>query len=238
MAKVISPIFSVMSGKIGGMVFLHGRGGLIIARALVIPINPQTEYQSAVRSHLTDASRDWGVRLTQAQRDVWEDYAKITPYTNTIGQEVILTGHQMYVAVRTAILGVDPATPIGQFDNCGCEGGMFRTPLCTVADCPDLGDIGGVITVTNDDTTEAMSGDITLSPPQGAAKNFYKGPYDPKTATPFGPIAAGDSEEVPFCELSCVGSRYFYKVRAFKDQTPHKISPLVRGSFIAVETGV
>src|SRR5688572_29912338 len=54
-------------GKVGGGVFTKSRSGDVLRRR-VVPSNPQTGPQTAVRSYLSDISAEWR-QLTQAQRD-------------------------------------------------------------------------------------------------------------------------------------------------------------------------
>lgn len=234
MAKVKSTIFSVMKGKIGGLVFFNGPGGAILVRELVIPVNPNTPEQQEARTQMTNASKSWGIDLDDTERKSWVDYALVTPYENGLGQEMILSGMMMYVAVRTAVLGCDPAVPLSQFDLASCVGGQFLDPVISIKDCLTPEECGGIVQITNNDPTLTMSGMIMISGPQSAGVKFYRGPYDPTTMETFGPIAVSGTEDVSFCDLGCEGQKFFFKIRAYTAVTPYKISRMIYGSFTSV----
>lgn len=234
MAIVKSTIFSVMKGKIGGLVFFNGRYGAIIVRELVIPVNPDTSEQKEARLQLTNASKSWSTDLTDLERKGWDDYAKITPYVNSVGDTVYLTGHAMYVAVRTACLGGDPTIAISQFKTACCDGGMFLDPVVDLIECDTPPECGSKLQITNNDPLLSMTGTIQISGPQNPGVKFYHGPYDPTTAQLFGPIAAGSGVEVQYCDVACEGATFFWKMRTFTSASPYKISRLHRGSFVSV----
>lgn len=73
--KVISPLFSSMSGKLGGAVGSKARGGINYFRALVIPTNPSTLLQTAIRQAVQSVSSLWQNVLTETQQQGWWDIA-------------------------------------------------------------------------------------------------------------------------------------------------------------------
>ncbi len=93
--KFLSSVWSSASGSIGGTTYSTGQGGLI-AKARKVPTNPNTIAQQSIRSAMGTASNNWGNVLSAAQRQSWEDYASLTPLTNSLGQEIIVSGVQMY----------------------------------------------------------------------------------------------------------------------------------------------
>lgn len=237
MAKIKSTFFGFITGKWGGSVFYNGANGWIIVRDWVVPVNPATPYQVAARERFTNASKDWSKLLTEANRDSWIDYAKNTPYTKG-GNQYILSGSQMYIAVRTSVMKGAPLTVPSAFSTCACEPGMLHDLDIGVIPCPTPLDCGGAIKITNTDPALAISGYVELSPPQNQSVKFYKGPFDPKTTVNFGTILPGGNEDVEFCDDTCEGSRYFYRVRSYTTATPYKISNVQIGSYISTCTPV
>jgi hypothetical protein len=73
--KVTSAIFSSFSGSIAGAVAAKARGGIAYLRARVIPSNPSTSFQSAIRSAVSAVAARWSSILTQANRDSWNGKA-------------------------------------------------------------------------------------------------------------------------------------------------------------------
>lgn len=112
-----SQVFTQVSGSIGGTTFSHNNAGLY-TRARTIPVNPNSTDQQTVRGNMTTLAQAWGQTLTQPQRTLWENYAALTPVTGKFGDELILSGQQMYircntVGLRGSVARVDngPALP-------------------------------------------------------------------------------------------------------------------------------
>ena len=95
-----SPVYTQASGSIGGLTYSHNRGGLY-TRARSIPTNPNSTEQQTVRAAFGSLSQRWTQTLTETQRDEWENYAALTPVTNRLGDELILSGQQMYIRCNT-----------------------------------------------------------------------------------------------------------------------------------------
>ena len=94
------------SGKLGGHVYSGGRSGASVhtsARAR----NPQTIYQTEVRSRFTRFTQGWR-DLTESQRDTWYDAEESFSRTNRFGDVVTLSGKNLYESLNTqrAIIGL------------------------------------------------------------------------------------------------------------------------------------
>lgn len=89
-------IVGKISGSLGGMTAAHGRGGYYL-RNRVVPVNPNSAAQQEARNaftYLTSAWRD----LTAGERQAWEVAAANSPTTDRLGESLVLTGSQAYVA--------------------------------------------------------------------------------------------------------------------------------------------
>ena len=96
------------SGKMGGLVWSHNKGGPYI-RTRTIPTNPNSSRQQAVRSFLAQMSVSWEL-LTDEQRNAWNSWAVENPLTNPIGNSYVRTGHQAYTGLNARLL--DAALPV------------------------------------------------------------------------------------------------------------------------------
>jgi hypothetical protein len=96
-----SPIFSQASGSIGGTTFAHNRGGMY-TRNRVIPTDPQTALQVAVRNAMKSLAAYWSSTLDAGQRAAWADYAANVAMTNRLGDQVFLTGQQHFLRSNVA----------------------------------------------------------------------------------------------------------------------------------------
>ena len=69
--KISSAILTTMSGKLGGAVGSTARGGIQYLRKLVIPANPQTALQTAMRNGIAGVSAYWKSTLSPTNMLTW-----------------------------------------------------------------------------------------------------------------------------------------------------------------------
>lgn len=104
------------SGSAAGTTSSRNRFGQY-RRTRAVPVNPGSPAQSSARSSLAAASQAWA-GLTEAQRAAWAAYAEGHPRTDSLGQTIILTGHQMFVgfyaAAAAAALSLPTDAPYGE----------------------------------------------------------------------------------------------------------------------------
>lgn len=72
--KFKSTLLAEASGALAGLVFSHNRGGAYI-RQRVIPVNPSSSFQQAVRNFMLVCAGAWNNVLTVQQRAGWTWYA-------------------------------------------------------------------------------------------------------------------------------------------------------------------
>jgi hypothetical protein len=101
--KYTSTILAAASGSIAGATFSRNRGGQYIRRR-AIPSNPNSEAQGFARTNLAAAVSAWTNLLTDPQRQAWQTYAQATPVIDPLGQQITLSGQQMFVRSRTVAL--------------------------------------------------------------------------------------------------------------------------------------
>lgn len=167
----------LMSGKEGPIVYSHNRFGAY-TRRLVIPTNPNSPRQAAIRSALQNLSNVWFNVLTPEQREAWADYAANVPVTNRLGASIHLTGLNMFVRSNTQVQASAPSIRQDQapaiFDL-----GVFTPPAVDtfVAGPPSTVNIN--FTATDDWVTAGANGrlGIYISKPNDPTVNFFKGPY-------------------------------------------------------------
>lgn len=211
--KYKSALTTQASGSLRGITASHNRGGQYL-RGRVIPTNPSTTRQVAVRTGLRAAVTAWTL-LSAANRSGWTVYAGNTPVTNTLGDPITLTGQQMfirqYVSRQQASLTPLSTAP-GIFDL-----GTFTAPTLTLTASSttlsvaflnsDLWAIGGTTA-----TGSAML--VYASSPQNPSINFFKGPFQlvgkiQGTTSPAAmtlPFAAGPTGTKTFYNVVVTGS--------------------------------
>ena len=93
-----------MVGKISGNVYSKNKGGAY-SRVRVVPTNPNTSFQSAVRSTLTSLSQAWR-GLTAAQRTSWEKAVGNFARINRVGDRHSLSGNALFVSLNKNLADV------------------------------------------------------------------------------------------------------------------------------------
>jgi hypothetical protein len=180
-ALVVLPEGQQRSGKQGGIVWSHNKGGPYV-RNRAIPTNPQTDRQVAVRNAVRSISIAWELVLTQVQRDAWDTYAANVSWTNRLGQTITLSGLNHFIRcntprVQNGIARIDVAPVI--FDIAAAEGALAATASEATQD----------LTIDGDPLAswvgEANAWQFFyMGLPQNASRKFFGGPYRFITAVP------------------------------------------------------
>ena len=98
------------SGSIQANTHSHNRAGQY-KRNRRSPVQPiGTGRRAFIRSAFGQASQAWS-SLTDAQRASWAAFALDHPVTDSLGQAIILTGHQQYVRTSISAQNVGQAAP-------------------------------------------------------------------------------------------------------------------------------
>lgn len=95
------------SGSIAGQTASRNRYGQYM-RTRAIPVNPNTAFQQSIRASFGTASAAWR-SLTEAEQLAWQTYAQAHPHTDSLGQQIILTGAQMFIGINNRLAAVDLA---------------------------------------------------------------------------------------------------------------------------------
>jgi hypothetical protein len=169
-----SPLVGAGSGSLGGLTMSHNRGGQYL-RKRVVPTDPGTIRQTAVRTILGILSARWSANLTAAQRNAWDLYGASVAFINAIGETFYLTGQQQYIRSNTPRL----QTGVALVDDGPTD---FTLPTFTP---PALTDADSTVqelevTFTNTDGWANEAGGALLiyqGKPQGNGRVFFKGPY-------------------------------------------------------------
>jgi hypothetical protein len=97
------------SGSVAGVTSSRNRYGQY-RRTRAIPVQPQTQAQLDVRANLSSLSAAWR-GLDANKQSAWRSLAQSYPYTDSLGQIIILTGHQLYIAINSIrLLGAQATT--------------------------------------------------------------------------------------------------------------------------------
>ncbi len=169
-----SGLVTDLSGSFGGLTASRNRGGNYF-RARVVPVNPATPFQMAVRGFVATLTSAWLGVLTAGQRDSWNVYALNVQIPDTMGDPRNVSGIAMYVRsnvprLQAGLPRVDQGPAVfnlGPFTNPGFETFVAATNTFDVT-----------FTDTDAWANEDDSAMIILaSRPQNPSVNFFKGPY-------------------------------------------------------------
>lgn len=84
------------SGSIAGTTHARNRFGNYI-RSRTKPVNPNSQFQSDVRTALSFLTSHWSSTVTAAQRIAWGTYAAAVAMKNRLGEVIYLTGFNHYI---------------------------------------------------------------------------------------------------------------------------------------------
>lgn len=159
------------SGSLGGTTFSRNRYG-VYARQRVVPVNPNTPAQSAVRSAFSSLNAAWSL-LTDAQREAWSVYGLNTVAVDRLGQGIVLPGRQWYIGNNALRLQAG----LSIVDDGPTTFGLptMTLPVPTVT----AGDPISVAFTATDPWATAVGGALLLfvARPKAPTVNFCKGPY-------------------------------------------------------------
>lgn len=101
---IFSPGIAIgrISGRVGGEVFSHNRGGMYI-RTAAIPVQPSTQWKLDANNYLALASQAWR-NLTDVQRAGWKQFASENKITNRLGETKELPANAAYCTINTRLL--------------------------------------------------------------------------------------------------------------------------------------
>lgn len=161
------------SGKLGGIVFAHNKGGNYV-RQFRVPTNPNTGFQQDVRDFVSFLSNRWVNVLTEAQRVAWGVFAANMTSIDTIGESITLTGLNWYIKCNTLRMQAGLATVT--------DGPTTFSLSSITAPVPTIVAAGTTVSVAFTDTdawANVVGGALLVyaSRPQNQSINFFKGPF-------------------------------------------------------------
>ena len=172
--RIVSDKYTAIGGRIGSLVGTMNRAGMCF-RNWVVPANPKTAHQLAVRSTLKNLALAWSDTLTQEQRDAWNAYAATLEFTSKLGTKYTISGFGAYVQGN----GARQVGSLSRIDNGPTTPGLDTFTDVTVTF--DGGDDTITVAFTNTDAWAGEVGGALLvrRSPLGFKEgvSFYEGPF-------------------------------------------------------------
>lgn len=176
--KVRYTELSGASGSVGGVTAARNRGGNY-RRVRVAPLNPQSVFQTQVRAALAALSTAWRDTLTAEQRTAWEGYADTVVATDSLGQNVKLTGLNAYVAGNSLRLQAAQTAVNAAPTSTGAP--VFTLPTATSLSASTTGgsvSLGFNITTTDSfNTANGGAIHVFISDAVTESIRYFKGPF-------------------------------------------------------------
>lgn len=176
MANFISPVYSDIRGSVAGNTYSRVRGGAIV-RNRTKPINPQTANQSLVRSRVATLSALFG-SLTVEQVNAWNQFAQTYPAKNSLGEEYVPTGKQVFFScnLNLASVGIAPIL-IPPYETAIVPGVDIETAVLTaeLSASPGVLEDMDVLNVTTDYTHGIFI--LQMSPPLQPSRAGYRNKF-------------------------------------------------------------
>lgn len=220
MAKIISPVWSIIRGSIAGITYFAGPTGQIIARQRTAPVDPSSLRQSIMRSSFSYAAAEWD-GLTQAQQDSWQNYAETCTYQKATGS-YHPTGRQAFMAGISMSKYIDNlglASPTEVQTPPEITGFLLPSNLSMAA--PSAAGTGFALNITADPTDDTLTL-VNVAGPFGKERNFWKGPWVP-TLTHAEIVPGGTSTQID-CIGLVVNMTYFIRVKCVADDAAPRVS--------------
>ena len=232
MAKVLfGGGIAEMRRSLEGNTFSRNKGGSYV-RQRVRPTNPQTPNQINKREILSNIAKQWGVELTQGQRDAWTNFAEINPRVDVLGQTLQLSGLQMFISLNERLLIASLPTianpPLNQ----------DVTQITTVTTVFDIG-IGDLYSITFSPLLQANEKlQVNSTPQLSPGISFVKNRLRLITASADGtasPFQAKPDWDTKFGTNPPFGAKIVTTVRAI-NQNNGAISVPLRADTIVIQT--
>ncbi len=200
-----------LSGSIGAITASHNAGGAYF-RSRVVPTDPASVFQVAIRGFVAALTSGWNSTLSAAQRAAWDTYALNVPLPDALGEPRNVGGLGMYTRsnvprLQAGLTRVDDGPTIFNlgtftnptFDTFNASAQTYNV-VFTAADA-----------WANEDDAAML---LFSSRPKNATINFFKGPYRADAAI-LGNLATPPTS--PVVTLSAfpfaIGNRVFVYMR-------------------------
>ncbi len=168
-----SALVTSASGSVGGLTASRNAGGAYY-RARVVPTNPNSTFQQAVRAAMSNLTSRWLSTLTDAQRAAWKAYSDNVPLIDRLGDPRNVGALPMYI--RSNVPRIQAGLSIVDDGPTTFNLGDFTAPSFTAT---VLGTAIGTV-FTNADEWANEDGAAMLvfqSRAQSPSINYFKGPY-------------------------------------------------------------
>lgn len=210
MAKVLSPVWSMIRGSIAGTCYTANQYASIIAKQRVAPATLPSVPQTLLRSSFSAAAQDWGL-LTLLQRQAWDNYALTVPFVGPMGTYTV-SGRSLFLGTRAfaRYLNARYGSAIAFEDDPPPISGRYAVDSIEVG-LPEALHTGFRLTLNNY-STEKITYQLDIAGPFAPTRMKWSGGYD-NAKSSSGSVAAATSQIIYVSDL-VADMAYFWRLRA------------------------
>jgi len=172
--KYKSALVTDLSGSVGGLTASRNAGGGYF-RSKVVPVDPSTSRQNAVRSVFASLASEW-VALTQDLRSDWNTYAANLPVTPAFCGPMNVTGQNQFVKTNTIRHQLD-LTTLQAAPTIFDTGIPLTEPTAVEITQGSPPNSFNIVVPFVSPADEAGTAGVYLGRPINESVNFYIGPY-------------------------------------------------------------
>lgn len=194
-------------GSVAGTVFSKNTYGAY-TRTKVTPVNPSTTAQQLVRQFFAAISQAWR-GITQAQRDLWNQSANNFTRNNVFGDQVALTGFNLYKRLNQNLLNVG----VARIDDAPLPASVFGFSALSVIADTTMGTLEATFAPVIPAGTSVI---VFATAPQSAGKQFVKSEFRQiavLTVADLTPEDLAAAYIVKFGALPPIGSKVFIQFK-------------------------
>lgn len=174
--RFLSQVYTIARGSVGGITYTANQWYQLIARARTAPVQPNTPFQTGIRSAFDVADSFW-VNLSPAVKLDWEAYAATCVYSGPLGNYTI-PGRQMFIGLTSLVKysqGVAPGLGIVYDNLAPVIAGFFNPGSVTVGTYAGLS--AGIAVDVAIDAGDPAIGVVDVSIAFNDSRLRYKGPW-------------------------------------------------------------
>ncbi|MBA7694999.1 hypothetical protein ES703_103616 [subsurface metagenome] len=165
-----------MSGSIAGVTHARNRFGNY-TRPRTKPVNPRSQRQMGIRTIMMYLAEQWReAPMTQAIQDAWRTYADSVNWNNRLGEQVTLTGFNMFIRGNAALMNIGADFVVAGPAALGLPAGDPNMVVSNVSEAAQKFDLAfddGFDWCAEDDAYMIMY----QGKPTSASHNFFGGPF-------------------------------------------------------------
>lgn len=176
MAKVVSPVWSIIRGSIAGTTYSANQYAQIVAKKKIASAQLPSGNQTLLQQAFAMAAFSWQ-NLTEANRLSWANYALTVPFTKATGTYTV-SGRSLFIGTRAFVnyLNARFAAGLTLVDVAPSQVGRYALLSVTTAPRTTAGD--GFKMLVSNGANRTLTYQLDIAGPFTQSRNKWNGPWD------------------------------------------------------------